>query len=295
MPVMSLIQVPYDSGWRERRMGRGPSRLLELGAVEAVERAGVGVDLAEARFEGDFSMENGTTFALLQAIAARAREATSAGRFPLVLSGNCDSTVGAVAGLGRERVGLVWFDGHADFNTPETTESGFLDGMGLAMAVGHCWGGMCGAIPGFAPLAEEQVALVGGRDLDRAEGERLRGSKLAHVTEAMLREQGTARALEGALASWSGGGTGAVEAVYLHIDMDVHDAELAPANPLQPPEGGLSPREVRECVQVITEAHPLAGVSLTAYDPGCDPEGKGADAALALLELIAGTVREQRA
>ena len=289
MAELSLIQVPYDSGWRERRMGRGPGRLLEIGAVEVLERAGLAMELAEARFEGDFPMENGTTFTLLQVIASRVREAAADGRFPLVLAGNCDSTVGALAGLGRERLGLVWFDGHADFNTPETTESGFLDGMGLAMAVGHCWEGMCGAVCGFAPLAEEHVALVGGRDLDPAEGARVQQSGLTHVTDEMVHGSGPGGALEALLSSWAG----SVDSVYLHVDMDVHDADLAPANPLQPPEGGLSPREVRKCVQAIAERYPLAGVSLTAYDPGCDPEGKGANAALDLLRLIAAIVRDQ--
>ena len=70
-------------------------------------------------------------------------EATASGRFPLVLSDNCNATVRVITGLTgaspkeEEEVGLIWFDGHADFNTPETTTSGFLDSMGLATAVGH--------------------------------------------------------------------------------------------------------------------------------------------------------------
>jgi arginase len=109
-------------------------------------------------------------------VAERVSEATASGSFPLVLSGNCNATVGVIAGLagasakeeGAEEVGLIWFDGHADFNTPETTTSGFLDGMGLAIAVGHCWAQMVRAVPGFRPVREKNVVLIGSRGATRS-------------------------------------------------------------------------------------------------------------------------------
>jgi arginase family enzyme len=59
-----------------------------------------------------------------------------------VLSGNCNTAVGTISGLGTSDLGVVWFDAHADFNAPETTTTGFTDGIGLAVAVGHCWKAM---------------------------------------------------------------------------------------------------------------------------------------------------------
>ena len=86
-----------------------------------------------------FQAENETAFELMGAIAAEVARATADGELPIVLAGNCTSSVGTVAGLGSARVGVVWFDSHGDFNTPETTTTGFLDGMAVAILTGHCW------------------------------------------------------------------------------------------------------------------------------------------------------------
>jgi arginase len=126
------ILVPYDSGQREVRMGKGPEKLLEgLGALPelgtlAVER----IDMAAT-----FPTEIAGTFTLARLLAERVRHAVASGRFPLVLTGNCFSAVGVLAGLSPARTSVLWFDCHGDFNTSDTTQSGFLDSMGLATAL----------------------------------------------------------------------------------------------------------------------------------------------------------------
>ena len=75
----------------------------------------------------EFRAEIRTAFELLRALAERVRFAYNNGAFPLVLSGNCNGSLGTLAGIGsNDQTGIIWFDGHGDFNTPETTESGFL-------------------------------------------------------------------------------------------------------------------------------------------------------------------------
>ncbi len=290
MQPTCLIRVPYDSGWPDRRMGRGPEHFVRMGAADALKRIAGSVQEVMVRHDVDFTSENGTTFALLRAIAAQVNRASNAGRFPLMLAGNCSSTVGALAGLGSSRVGLVWFDGHGDFNTPETTTTGFLDGMGVSMAVGHCWTTMCDSIPGFEPLAEERVALVGPRDLDAGESERLRESGIPHVTCENVHDAGPVRALRPVLDQW----TGKVDGVYLHIDMDVHDPGLVPANSLQP-AGGLSPREVLDCLRTVADAYPVVGASITAYDPACDRDDRGAATGLDIVEFLGNVAHGQGA
>src|SRR5215212_5020459 len=162
--TVNVFAVPYDSGYREARMGRGPGALL-LGGLEGALRAPgreIRIDVIEAA--GSFHAENATAFGLMRLISERVREAAGSGFSPLVLSGNCNASVGTVAGLGPEQIGVVWFDGHADFNTPQTSRSAFLDGMGLAIIVGVCWEAMAGTIPGSKPILEENVVLVGARD-----------------------------------------------------------------------------------------------------------------------------------
>jgi len=288
MRTVRLIQVSYDSGLRNKRMGQGPGRLIEMGAMKALKRTAGSVEDVMVQYQGEFASEIGTTFALLQAIAKQVQQASYAGQFPLTLAGNCNSTVGVLSGIGSKRVGLIWFDGHGDFNIPETTISGFLDGMGLAMAVGHCWKAMTNSIPGFQPLSEERVALVGARDLDEAERKRLGESRIPLITCESVHDAGSGNALGAVLSSWAG----KVDGVYVHIDMDVHDPDLAPVNSLQP-KGGLSPQEVQDCVRIIAERYRIIGASITAYDPAYDREGKAATSGLALIELFGSIVRQE--
>ena len=73
---------------------------------------------------------------------------------------------------------VLWLDAHGDYNTPETTTGGFLDGMALAMLTGRCWRAMTAQVPGFEPVAEKRVVMFGTRDLDSAGGELLRSSRI---------------------------------------------------------------------------------------------------------------------
>src|SRR6478735_11713834 len=104
----------------------------------------------------------------MRAFAKHVHAARTARRFPVVLSGNCLAAVGVIAGLG-EGTGVIWIDAHGDFNTPQTTTRGFLDGMTLATATGKCWVELANGIEGFMPVPEDAVVLIGARDLDPGE------------------------------------------------------------------------------------------------------------------------------
>lgn len=75
-----------------------------------------------------------------------------------MVAGDCNATVGVVAGLGsQKRVGVLWLDAHADFETPDTDASGYLDGQGLAMLTGRCWRGHTQSLQGFVPVTDRRV------------------------------------------------------------------------------------------------------------------------------------------
>lgn len=156
-------------------MGAGPEHLLGHGLADALGAAGRKAPPVTLCSEKVPPAEVATAFELDGLISAQVRAALADGQFPLVLSGNCNALVGTIAGAGG--LGVVWFDAHADFDTPETTTTGFTDGMGLAVAVGHCWQKMAEGVPGFAPVAEEDVLLTGVRDVQPAEEERLAGTR----------------------------------------------------------------------------------------------------------------------
>jgi arginase len=235
--------------------------------------------------------EIATAFELQRMLADHVRDAVQGERFPLVLAGNCNSAVGTLAGIKAadpRPLGVVWLDGHADLNTPETTPSGFLDGMALAIALGRCWRTMSAGVPGFRPLDEEDVVLVGARDLDPGEREYLARSAITVVdgrADAADRAAALARALD-RLAE-------RVEDVYLHIDLDVLDPEEARANPLAPP-GGLSVNEAASAVAAVADRLSIRAAAITAYDPSCDRRALDAAVLLArtaVTEAARGAAR----
>lgn len=272
---LRLIRVPYDLGSRGLRMGAGPEKLAA--AADRLRARGVEVTDAPVEAAPGLRDEIGSTFALHRAVAAEVGGALAEGAFPLVLSGRCSSAIGAVAAAGAGTA-LAWFDGHGDFNTPETTVSGFLDGMALATVLGRCWAAMAAGLGGFAPVAEERVVLVGARDLDRAEAEYLERSRVRLLRPTKARGDDLGGVLD-ALA-------GRVERIYLHVDLDVHDPAEGSANGFAAP-GGLTADEVQRVVREAAARVPIAAASVTAYDPAFDTDGRMLETGLRLMELIA--------
>lgn len=280
-PDIRVIVAPYDSGHRGLRMGAGPEHLVDGGLGEALQTAGRSPSFATVRPESDPPAEVATAFELDGLISEQVRGALTDGQFPLVLSGNCNASVGTIAGAGPEGLGIVWFDAHADFNTPETTTTGFTDGMGLAVAVGHCWRKMAEGVPGFSPVAEESVVLAGVRDVQPAEEERLAASKVTVVGAEPVRREGP-RVLAKALDGLKTG----VGRVYVHLDLDVLDAEkVGRANGFAT-EGGLSAEQLLAALGMVSGRFEVVAVGIASYDPTFDRDGRVLSAALACVKAL---------
>jgi arginase len=272
-----IITVPYDSGHPDLRMGAGPRHLLDNGLGEALRSEGRGPNVTTVRHGREPTAEVATAFELHGLVSNQVRRALADGEFPLVLSGNCNTAaVGTLAGAGPGHLGLVWFDAHGEFNTPETTTTGFVDGMGLAIAVGRCWKGIAGSVPGFAPVPEEDVVMVGVRDTDPTEQERLDASGIVVAGASSAERQGVmalAAALDGLKAS--------VGRVYVHLDLDVLDAKkVGKANEFAS-EGGPSAEELQTALGMVLERFEVVAAGIASYDPAFDPDGRVLGAAIA--------------
>ena len=279
MRPVAVIRVPYDSGHRDFRMGRGPEHLVDGGVLDRLRSAGhdvgtVGVEGVDA----DLPVEPAATFGLARQIASSVREAVVEGRRPLVLSGNCGSAVGTVSGLGDPPVGIVWLDAHGDLNTPDTSASGFLDGMMLATLVGRCWQPLARTAPGFRPVPEDHTILVAARVLDTGETDLLDTSPLTLVPADAVRGGGLEAVLDD-LAN-------RVSRVYFHLDLDVLDARVAKVNAFAA-EGGLTVDEVAGVIEAVGRRFDLAAAAITAYDPEYDEDGAALAAASDLLLALA--------
>jgi arginase len=259
-----LLLVPYDSGQRSVRMGAGPDYLQTAGLAEELEKQGhkVTSHVIEAATI-NWRAEVQTSFELMRSVAAQVREARAEEEFPLVLSGNCLSAVGVIAGLGIN-TGVFWIDAHGDFNTPQTTMSGFLDGMTLATATGRCWWELARSIEGFVPVPDEAVLMLGVRDLDPAEATALAKSGIVRLG-AEISPNELAPRLD-ALGQQLG-------QFYLHLDLDALDPSEGRANGYTA-KGGFSKEKLQELLRLIAGRLPVAAMTLSSYDPAYDPENK---------------------
>jgi arginase len=279
---LTLLEVPYDSGHYAARLGRGPLHLVEAGLADRLAAGGHDVELVRIRLPEGFRSAAAEAAALQRLIRRGVLEATAAGRLAITLAGNCTpAALGSTTAFAPGTTGVLWFDAHGDFNTPETSASGFFDGMGLAVVTGSCFAGLAASMEGFQPTPEANVLLIGARDLDAGEVRRLAGSEVRHLPVAEIRAD--AEALPRALS----GIAGRVERFYLHLDLDVLDPAALCANEFASPSG-LSLEELEAAITAAGTRRPLGAIALTAYDPSADTEAKGLEVALRLIETAAG-------
>ena len=283
MQEFRILTVPYELGRLRDGTGTGAEALRDAGAVDALASAGARVRdetiALDERFATTGHGDVDAAFALIGAVAGRVGDATAAGAVPVVLGGSCFLGVGVTAGLPPPQPQVLYLDAHADFNHPDSSEHGYFDGMGLAVMTGGAWQGMHASLTGAEPVPESSVVLAGARDFDPSEEERLSRSGIRHVPPAALRSSAPLiRALDAIGPPEAG--------VYLHLDLDVIDPSVAPANVYAAP-GGLSGEELVRLVSAVVATRPVRAVALTCYDAGFDPDRRIPPIANQVLEAVA--------
>ena len=208
---------------------------------------------------------NGTPTEQMARLYRRLASTVSRVQRPLIYAGDCCSIIGVAAGLQRrgEDPTLVFFDAHGDFNTWETTPSGFIGGMPLAMAVGRGEQTIV-AGAGMRTLREDRVALIGARALDPGEDEAVASSGLAVLAVSDIPAWPVPRG-----------------DLYVHVDVDVVDPSDMPAVNYPSP-GGPSLAEVREAVDALVATGRVAALSLSCWNPQLPGADRAAASAAAL-------------
>jgi arginase len=193
-----------------------------------------------------------------EAMLARYRltaDATADARRPLLLSGDCLTAVGILAGVQRRHpdVAIVWLDAHGDFNTPQITTSGYLAGMSLAMLTGRSPALFCGPLR-LRPVPDDAVVLIDARDLDPAERDALDTSRVVRVPA-------DPQAVRTALTQLC------APAVYLHVDVDIIDGDELPGLRF-PTAAGPGLAEIEECLTtIVSTVEPTAACIACAWSP----------------------------
>jgi len=270
--------VPTAAGGRRPGLERAPFALREAGLLDELRAQGARVvnlsDLSLFPHRADDEHPKARNVAgVACALRATADEMTRAlaEGFTIVLGGDCTLAPATVAGakraLGRS-VGLVYLDANADLNTPETTPSGYLHGMALALAVGRGPAELLEAVGPPPAVEAEHVALLGFRELDPGERHALGelGLALPAVAARRLGIRATAALALDAIANDDG-------PVLVHLDVDVIDHTEMEAKDVMTGGPALSLAEVSDLLTALVGSPRVIGLEVTEFQPERDPDG----------------------
>jgi arginase len=292
-PPVAVVGAPLDLGAGRRGVDMGPSairyagldgRIRELGR-DYLDLGNVETAVAEASDVGD---ERARFLPQIKAtcerVAGLVAQAVGDGRVPLVLGGDHSVALGTLGGLAQVhgRGGVLWIDAHADLNTPATSPSGNVHGMGLAAALGRAGAGFESEVWPLPAVDPDRVALVGLRALDEGERSLLRELDARVFTMSDVDRFGIERAIRESLARVAGPGF-----VHVSLDMDAIDPEVAPGVGT-PVRGGLSYREAHLALEVVAESGLAGSLEVVEVNPILDRENETAKLAVELVASALG-------
>jgi arginase len=299
MSRLAVIGVPSSAGGRRTGQEGAPAALRAAGLLERLRAKGLDVedlgDLPSVSYRPDPEHPRQQNLALVVEVARQAAvrvdQAVASRRLPLVLGGDCSLSLGVIAGLLRHhpRLGLLYFDGDVDLNTPDTTRSGIFDGMVIAHALGRGAPQLAGIGPRRPLLDEEDIALFGfdaeSGWIDPPELEALEGSRMARYPLARVREDPMATAREAWLRLES-----RADAILVHFDVDVMDVSAVDV----PHPGGLDAESTFAALRVFVGAPTCAGLVVTELNAELDPDGSEAVSLVdGLAEALAARVERK--
>lgn len=284
---VALAQQPF----LPNGTSRGPATMANGGIQDTIRHMGGVSRLAEAQLTAEEDTEYGGWKRLGMALGHFAdivRQNEADGYFTVGLLATCPSMPGLVAGLqhsgpGRDplRIGMLWLDAHPDINTPETTRSGSLGGMPVAVATGRALQRMRLDATLDPPLSDQHVVMGGIRLTDPLEQDILDNSRIEQVTVADL--QGSSAAVFAQLDRLDR----ISDKLYIHIDMDVLDPAEVPGHGNKVP-GGPSSAELARLFEQIFARYPKASAIGFATIPQDDPGGVSI---AAVNRMISGALR----
>jgi arginase len=290
---VSLVTMPYVGERNVAELSPGPEALASGGLVETLERDGARVTSTPAvKLSKEEERQYGAWQRLALAnghLAELVADGVRRGDLSVGLLANCASLMGMLGGVQHSgpgdkplRVGLVYLDAHGDFNTPETTLSGMLGGMDVAISAGLCLTRLRTTSKLDPPVPPGDIVLAGVRDTDPLEEELIQQHRVPRLSVEELRERGARfRETLRALAA-------RVDRIYVHVDMDVLDPSEVPGHPLGVRNGPTAPQLAQAVAEIFANPKAVAlGIASTPTGER-DKDGRSKDAA---YELIRAAVR----
>jgi len=273
-----------DMGPAALRVARLNERIAELG-YEVQDSGDLRVERPKSRPKPDDKLKYlNEISAACEQLAAEVHKALTAGELPIILGGDHSIAIGSIAGVAsfcRERsetMGLIWFDAHADMNTPETTPSGNIHGMPLSALLGYGAPALTN-IAGFAPKLDPKLcAHVGARDIDRGERELIRKLGIRFFTMREIDERGMSACMDEAIAIASRASAG----YAVTFDVDALDPGDAPGSGTLV-RGGLTYRESHLAMEKIAEAGGMRSLEVVEINTALDVNNRTAELGVEMI------------
>jgi arginase len=295
---VTILGVPLDYGASMAGVGMGPAALRVARLNERIARLGYTVhDLGDMRLERpQTSPEIDDKLKYVRQIsnaceqlATEVKAILEAGEFPIIIGGDHSIAMGSFAGVVShfkkqdQTLGLIWFDAHADINTPETTPSGNIHGMPLAALLGYGAPELTN-IGGFSPKLDPRLcAHVGARDIDSGERELIKRLGIRFFTMREIDERGLSACMDEAVAIASRGTAG----YAVTFDVDALDPGDAPGSGTLV-RGGLTYREAHLGLEKIAEAGGMRLLEIVEINTALDVNNKTAELGVELILTALG-------
>ena len=295
---IEIIGVPVDLGAGRRGVDMGPSairvadletRLEQLG--HQVEDTGdVDVMIPETQPVGQDKLRyKEPILAMCDVLRKRVEDALGRRHLPLVLGGDHSIAIGSVAGTAchyareGQTLGLIWFDAHGDANTPDTTPSGNIHGMSLAVSLGHGDRDLVSLGDRVPKVQPRNTALIGIRDVDAGERETLKRIGVTVYTMRDIDERGMRDVVDEAIRIAGDGTAG----IHLSFDLDVVDPEDAPGTGT-PVWGGITYREAHLAMEMLSDRAEIVAIDLVEVNPVLDTQNMTGVLAAELAQGLLG-------
>ncbi len=292
MTTIQIIGVPMDLGQARRGVDMGPYALRYAGLGDALSSLGYHVvdggnipvpvpEEEEARNPKARHLRS--VAATCEEIYRRARACREENAFVLFLGGDHSISIGTVAAVAEgQDIGLIWIDAHGDFNTPETTPSGNIHGMPVAVITGRGAPELVNVGYPGPKVDPAHIVLIGTRDLDPEEREALRHSGITVFTMRDIDEFGMATVARRVITQLHG-----LDYVHVSLDMDSLDPDVAPGVGTPVP-GGLTYREAHLLMEILAEWGKIGSLDIVEVNPILDRRNQTAQMAVELTASLLG-------
>lgn len=289
--TVRIIGIPIDLGQQHRGVDMGPVALRYAGLGSALRSLGYRTeDMGNIDVPGHYTLTDKGLEERLRLIHLAchqtyqlARQAVSDGTIPIFLGGDHSASIGSVGGITHQAdCGLVWVDAHGDFNTPETSETGNIHGMSLAILLGKGPQELVDIGRSGAKIEPGKVVLIGARQLDPAEKRLLKQSGVTIYTMREIDEQGIGAVIAAALEQLDG-----CSRLHVSLDMDSLDPDESPGVGT-PVAGGLNYREAQLLMETISDTNRLCSLDIMETNPILDIRNRTAQTGVALAASLFG-------